>query len=166
MAKAQLNNKDKKRQRKNSCSYRNTNNGRVLDEFLSGRKSNNTTLNSMSRTAIGPSGRSYYPGNNRLHSTMGPTQRMGDKSSSSLLLGGLISLPPPRGRIASIKYAEQPSKNKANSGLALNQKLKHLRGILKLAMSAVLPLHMSTLEKKECSDVGSRWHNLHDAECL
>ena len=45
------------------------------------------------------------------------------------------------------------------------QKLKHVQYALKLTMLAVLPLYMSTIEKKKCSDNASRLDNFNVNGC-
>ena len=75
--------------------------------------------------------------------------RTGDATTSTVsLLGGL--LPPPRRATAVTNNAAGSSNN-----LVLDRKLKHVRDILKLAVSAVLPLYRGALHDIECGDTGS-----------
>ena len=80
------------------------------------------------------------------NNSLRPTEsRTGDATASTVsLLGGL--LPPPRRATAVTNNAAG-----SNSNLVLDRKLKHVRDILKLAVSAVLPLYRGAL----CGDTGS-----------
>ena len=81
-----------------------------------------------------------------------PAQRMGGTSS---FLGGLLSLPPPS-RQAVAPMTNKSATNDANGSLILDRKLKHVRDVLKLAASAVLPLYRGALHHTSPSSAESK----------
>lgn len=65
--------------------------------------------------------------------------------------GGRLSLLPPQGRVCSETSSGSSSNfNASNHNFELERKLKHVRDVLKLAVSAVLPFYKDTLKENEC----------------
>ncbi|KAL3800512.1 hypothetical protein ACHAW5_009022 [Stephanodiscus triporus] len=77
-----------------------------------------------------------------------PTLGLGGKPSS--LLGGLLS--PPPSRLFTLSSSRHPTNNNGanKNDLELGRKLKHVQDVLKLAVSAVLPLYRGALEVNGC----------------
>ena len=73
------------------------------------------------------------------HSSLQSVQNR-DNNGSSLLLGGLLSAPPP---------GWSSNCSNGNGSHTFDQKLMHVRDVLKLAVSSVLPLYRGALEEKE-----------------
>ena len=119
-----------------SCSSNNMEAGN--ESFLNGRGGNGVVLGSTSGR-VGSVLSSHRIGN-----TPNQSRAFADKSP---ILGGLLSAPPSSRRIT--PSVPSHSSNTANNNLAVERKLDHVRDVLKLAVSAVLPLYRGALEPKE-----------------
>ena len=79
-----------------------------------------------------------------------PRPTIGLDGKPSSFLGGLLS-PPPSRLVTSVASSYLVNDNVANKhNIVLERKLKHVRDILKLAISTVLPLYMGALEVNGC----------------
>jgi hypothetical protein len=121
-------------------------------------ESNNTTLLSSSSSYAGGGGGVAVSTTNLLYGRYANARSNGSSSISgggagssnlgssqptSLSLGGLL-VPPPLGRVVSPPLFKSTNANQYE--LSLERKLKHVREVLMLAVSAVLPLYRGALE--------------------